>query len=1172
MLYETLYLAQERRMKSTLTSRDTSRIEELLSSNQRGMTISGIARKLGLSRNTVSRYLDIMFAKGSLEMRQIGSAKLYSLSHRVPITSLIDASSDIVAILNKDLVIVQGNDSLANLLGIHKMNVFGLSFRDNPLFSFDIELKIRQALLGVHSHSEVKLDTEKGLNYFSVVLLPINLGDGTSGVCMFATDITEKKLITEALKESEKKHRTIINAISDVIIILGKENKVDEVYISKYNTIPIQRADLIGKSVDEIVPPDICEKILENAERIRLLKEQSTIEFPIYDQDMVFWFSASLTLHEDNENVVVLVKDITRRREAELKLEASEKKFRTVFENAGVGMTIVDLDNHFIDVNPAYLEMVGYTRNEIFEKTWMEFTYPDDLEKEHALSNQMMRDRGNRFQYTKRYIRKDGHLIWIDMTVTVVRDFDGNPQSVISLISDTTEQHRLSMELTRSEEKFRNIFFESPVAINTFDSAGMFLHANQALLDLFGIENEDAVMGINIFEDPNLPDDIKERMRSAETIRVQNTIDFDRVRRSKFYETPKSGELITDTIIAPMGVDTDGSPSGFIVQVNDVTKQKHAERRLEELQESYRFILDSIVNGVIVHDAKDNITFINKKASEVLGLPEEHVLGTSLQTGFLQASMDAAMDEYTMAKKELKPVRFEEASIKSDSGRVSYVSGWIIPLIKDNSFGGMLVTFEDVSDLVEVKEKEQSNVKFLSSVINSLPHPFYVLNPTDYTISTANKAISDEDHDEELTCYRLTHQREQPCNGKDHSCPIKEIKRTKKPVTVQHVHTSQEGEVQYVEIHAVPMLDEEENILNIIEYCIDISEHKELEDRLRQTESRYRSLFENSPVSLWEEDFSQVKEFFDSLENEGVVDFRSHFETNADDLEKCIDLVMVLDVNKSSLDLYGVQEKGQLLGPLRRSFNKDGKEVFLEQIIALAEGRTLFQSSIVPLNVRGQRRNLAFQVSVPPGFEESLSRVYLSMTDLSAGTLYPAEDLEQTHRIRQLEKQVEDERLLRNIIERMTMSSSQEAAFQQFLSDVGTRLNVERVGIFCMDKETKRGSLRYEWCIRGKSKIANRLKNVNVRDFAWWLSHSDSGEPILISDSSLIPREGNAEKDILHLLGIKSFIAVPVFISLKSEGFIGVSDSKMREYSQYDASILRAFADIVSWYMESNEI
>jgi signal transduction histidine kinase/DNA-binding response OmpR family regulator len=129
---------------------------------------------------------------------------------------------------------------------------------------------------------------------------------------------------------------------------------------------------------------------------------------------------------------------------------------------------------------------------------------------------------------------------------------------------------------------------------------------------------------------------------------------------------------------------------------------------------------------------------------------------------------------------------------------------------------------------IEAIMGEQS--KFLQNVLESLTHPFYIINADDYTITTANSATKLPGPARDITCYMFTHDKKTPCSGQGNICPLQEVKKTRQPVTVEHVHQGPGGAVKYVEVHAFPITNEAGEVKQVIEYVIDITERKRAEE------------------------------------------------------------------------------------------------------------------------------------------------------------------------------------------------------------------------------------------------------------------------------------------------------------------------------------------------------
>jgi len=140
-------------------------------------------------------------------------------------------------------------------------------------------------------------------------------------------------------------------------------------------------------------------------------------------------------------------------------------------------------------------------------------------------------------------------------------------------------------------------------------------------------------------------------------------------------------------------------------------------------------------------------------------------------------------------------------------------------------------------------EKELLNKnEFLNTTIESLTHPFYVLDANDYSIIIANAATTDFISTANPKCYSITHRRDKPCGGEEHKCPLQIVKRTKKATTLEHTHYDKLGNERVFEVHGHPIFDEDGNVIQMIEYTIDITERKKLEKQLADSFEKEKEL------------------------------------------------------------------------------------------------------------------------------------------------------------------------------------------------------------------------------------------------------------------------------------------------------------------------------------------
>ena len=169
----------------------------------------------------------------------------------------------------------------------------------------------------------------------------------------------------------------------------------------------------------------------------------------------------------------------------------------------------------------------------------------------------------------------------------------------------------------------------------------------------------------------------------------------------------------------------------------------------------------------------------------------------------------------------------------------------------------------------------------------------------------------------------------------------------------------------------------------VISMAMDITDRVQVEEALRTSEIRYRSLFEDSPISLWEEDFSDIKAYLDALRDKGITDFRTYFENHPKALGECAAMVKILDVNKSTLELYQAESKEELRADLSQTFDEASYDMFRKELITLAEGNTVFEDEAITRTLAGYKNHISLRVSVAPGYEEIWSKVFVSMIDIT---------------------------------------------------------------------------------------------------------------------------------------------------------------------------------------------
>ena len=341
-----------------------------------------------------------------------------------------------------------------------------------------------------------------------------------------------------------------------------------------------------------------------------------------------------------------------KHREAEAQRRAGERRLRETFEQAAVGIMRVDLEGMLVDVNQKLCDLLGYAKDELLGKSVRDITHPDDYGAGSQFRQGIRAGATGTLAGEKRYLRKDGSVLWARRTMSVASDDTGNPHQLISIVEDITHSKEL-------ERRFELTFDHAPLGMALIGMDGKYLRVNRRWCEMLGY-GESELIGRSP-DDITHPDDI-EASRRHSALLVQGKA----VRQSgeKRY-IHKDGRVVWVRRTQSMACDELGKPMYAIRVIEDITDTKEAAER-------YRATFDSAPVG-IMHTAADaeKLLHANPKLCEMLGYSHEELLRLNLgdivhfeyrdeETHCRQRMLDGEMATYSS---ECKLVRKDGSSV-----------------------------------------------------------------------------------------------------------------------------------------------------------------------------------------------------------------------------------------------------------------------------------------------------------------------------------------------------------------------------------------------------------------------------------------------------------------------------------------------------------------------------
>ncbi|MCX7013373.1 MAG: PAS domain S-box protein, partial [Candidatus Sumerlaeota bacterium] len=401
-------------------------------------------------------------------------------------------------------------------------------------------------------------------------------------------DATGRKQAEEAYRENAEELRATLEAVQVGVAWVGLDGRFLRVNPALCQMLGSSEAELLATSVQSVTLPKDW-RSAEQALQSLLSGDTTVADMEVRCQPKGrrrIWAGVRARLTRDGQgepaHFVMVVLDITDRKFTHRELFHAQERLQALVSASPVAIQVLDIEGNTLLWNPAAERIFGWTAEEAVGKP--NLVVPPERRAEFEILRARVAA-GESFSGVEiRRRRKDGALIDLSLSTAPLHNRAGTVVGIMGALQDITERKRQSEALRASEEKLRELFDKSPIGIEIYDADGRLVDTNRASLDLFGVSGVDQVRGFHLFSSPNVPEDIRNRFPLTEPVEYEIAFDFGKVKRHGLYPTAKSGKMHVDARITPLGPSEAATPSGYMVQVADITERKKAEEavRLSE--------------------------------------------------------------------------------------------------------------------------------------------------------------------------------------------------------------------------------------------------------------------------------------------------------------------------------------------------------------------------------------------------------------------------------------------------------------------------------------------------------------------------------------------------------------------------------------------------------------
>ncbi|MHB1415711.1 MAG: PAS domain S-box protein [Chloroflexota bacterium] len=533
-----------------------------------------------------------------------------------------------------------------------------------------------------------------------------------TGVVVVSHDVTQE----ERAREANARYQMLSKYARDIILFIrykdGQIIDANEAAVRAYGygreeLLSLTIRDLRAPATNGLIGEQMAQAEAGGATFETLHRRKDSSAFPVEVSSQ----GASI----GGERVLLsVIRDISERKRAEEALREGEERFRGAFDYAATGMALVAPDGHFLRVNRSLCEILGYSEPQLLATTFQAITHPDDVAEDVEYVRRMLVGEMDTYRMQKRYFHRDGHVVWVILSVALVRDPEGSPLYFISQIQDISDRKQAEEAL----RIYARVVEGLPDLVAAVDRKRVYRMVNPAYTTMYGLPPE-RIMGSTVAD--LVGEDVFQTLVRPH---LDRSFGGESVRYEQWFSYPGLGRRFMEVHYFPLLAD--GEVEFVVAMIHDITERKCAEEAVRESEVRLRNLVETTSDWVWEVDEDGLYTYASPRLQGLLGYEPQEVLGRSPLDLMPEEEAQRVAEAFSRIMEQRRPFDRLENTNRHKDGRLVVLETSGVPFYDaDGRFKGYRGIDRDIT---ERKRADAEREDFVRALSHDLRQPLTVVN------------------------------------------------------------------------------------------------------------------------------------------------------------------------------------------------------------------------------------------------------------------------------------------------------------------------------------------------------------------------------------------------------------------------------------------------------------